>query len=381
MDNIINNYSIKGPVNLLFTRSEKSKKKEIKEYNMSGFVPKIKVETDKTSRPTVSVKNPINIGGIDVIKDSESDNDSVASGSTIEPQITMPKKHKSSSMKSNSKFNPDDYQNFVNSSKTKQKSDKDDSDSGSDVSESDSGGSDEGSEYSDYSDSGSEGSNKHKKDPKLEKQDILLKLLSLEKKGVVLTKKYSMSSKLSDLRFELELHKNNAEVDASVKFQQKFLMAAVTGLEFANKRFDPIGAKLDGWSESVMENLDDYETIFAKLHEKYKNRADLPPELQLLVTLVGSAFMFHLTKSLFSSAMPSGLNDLQNSEIMKNISAAMAQQSSQKPTVSGVSTQEITGPSMNLSSMLRDTDSESSGSIETSKEVTINQKGKRAINL
>lgn len=381
MDDIINNYSIKGPVNLLFTRSEKSKKKEIKEYNMSGFVPKIKVETDKTSRPTVSVKNPINVGGIDVIKDSESDNDSVASGSTIEPQISMPKKHKSSSMKSNSKFNPDDYQNFVNSSKTKQKPDKDDSDSGSEVSESDSGGSEEGSEYSDYSDSGSEGSVKHKKDPKLEKQDILLKLLALEKKGIILTKKYSMSSKLSDLRFELELHKNNAEVDASVKFQQKLLMAAVTGLEFANKRFDPIGAKLDGWSESVMENLDDYESVFAKLHEKYKNRADLPPELQLLVTLVGSAFMFHLTKSLFSSAMPGGLNDLQNSEIMKNISAAMAQQSSQKPTVSGVSTQEITGPSMNLSSMLRDTDSESSGSIETSKEVTINQKGKRAINL
>jgi hypothetical protein len=39
-----------------------------------------------------------------------------------------------------------------------------------------------------------------------------------------------MSSKLSDLRFELELHKNNAEVDASVKFQQKLLMAAVTGI-------------------------------------------------------------------------------------------------------------------------------------------------------
>jgi hypothetical protein len=381
MDDIINNYSIKGPVNLLFTRSEKSKKKEIKEYNMSGFVPKIKVETDKTSRPTVSVKNPINVAGVDVIKDSESDNDSVASGSTIEPQISMPKKHKSSSMKSNSKFNPDDYQNFVNSAKTKQKPDKDDSDSGSEVSESDSGGSEEGSEYSDYSDSGSEGSVKHKKDPKLEKQDILLKLLALEKKGIVLTKKYSMSSKLSDLRFELELHKNNAEVDASVKFQQKLLMAAITGLEFANKRFDPIGAKLDGWSESVMENLDDYESIFTKLHEKYKNRADLPPELQLLVTLVGSAFMFHLTKSLFSSAMPSGLNGLQNSEIMKNISAAMAQQSSQKSAVAGVSTQEITGPSMNLSSMLRDTDSESSGSIETSKEVTINQKGKRAINL
>ena len=377
MDEIIHNFSIKGPVNLLFTRSQKSKKKESKEYNMSGFVPKIKVETEKTSRPTVNVKNPISVGGINIIKDPDSDNDSIESGSTIEPQVSLPKKQK---QKFSSKFNPDDYQNFVNSSKTKQRADKDDSDE-SDGSGSGAEDSEEISDYSDYSDSESATSKKSKRDPKLEKQEILLKLLALEKKGIVLTKKYSMSSKLSDLRFELELHKNNAEIDLSVKFQQKILMAAVTGLEFANKRFDPIGAKLDGWSESVMENLDDYETVFIKLHEKYKNRADLPPELQLLVTLVGSAFMFHITKSLFSSAMPSGLNEVQNSEIMKNISAAMSQQNAQKPTVAGVSTREISGPSINLSSMMRGSDSESSGSVETSKEVTINQKGKRAINL
>ena len=59
----------------------------------------------------------------------------------------------------------------------------------------------------------------------------------------------------------------------------------------------------------------------------------------------------------------------------------MSQQNAQKPTVAGVSTREISGPSINLSSMMRGSDSESSGSVETSKEVTINQKGKRAINL
>lgn len=381
MAEIIDKYNIKGPVGLLFTRSEKSKKKENEDYTMSGFVPNIKLETDKTSRPTLKVKNPINVEGIDLIRDPESDQESDASGSTIEPQAYMPKKSKNINKPgkpSSSKFNPEDFQNFVNSSKAKKLPDKEDSES--DCSDS---GSDESrdSGYSDYSDSGSESSKKSKKNPKMEKQDILLKLLALEKKGIVLTKKYSMSSKLSDLKFELALHKNNAEVEVSVKFQQKVLMALVTGLEFANKRFDPLGAKLDGWSESIMENLDDYEIIFARLHEKYKNRADLPPELQLLVTLVGSAFMFHVTKTLFSSALPSGLNDLQNSEIMKNISAAMSRETA-KPSVSNVSSREISGPSMNLASMLdRDDESESSGSIETSKEVTINQKGKRAINL
>ncbi len=381
MNEIINKYSIEGPINLLFTRSLNSKKKEAKEYNMSGSIPKIKVETESMSRPNVKINNPISISGIDLIKDPDTDNESEISGSTIEANVAPPKKSKmhDTKSKSKSKFNPDDYQNFVNSSKAKHIPEKEDSDESED--------SESGSEsgYSDYSDSGSEKSEKSKKDPKLEKQEILLKLLALEKKGITLTKKYSMSSKLSDLRFELELHKNNAEVDVSVKFQQKLLMAAVTGLEFANKKFDPIGAKLDGWSESVMENLDDYESIFMRLHEKYKKRAELPPELQLLVTLVGSGFMFHVTKTLFSSAMPSGLNDIQSSEIMKNISAAMAKSNVQKPAVSGVSTREISGPSMNLSSMLKDdnsdSDSDSSGSVETSKEVTINQKGKRAINL
>ena len=70
MNEIIHNHSIKGPINLLFTRSQNCKKKETTGYNMSGFVPKIKVETDKTSRPIVNIKNPISVGGIDIIKDS-----------------------------------------------------------------------------------------------------------------------------------------------------------------------------------------------------------------------------------------------------------------------------------------------------------------------
>jgi hypothetical protein len=376
----IEKYNIKYPLNLLFTRSNDNKKIKSFNYNMSGSVPKIQIETENSSRPTVQIKNPISVKGIDVVKDSD-DSASDASGSTISAAAAPVKKTSLKNLKSKSKFNADDYQSFVNNSKKKAASD---SGSGSEsCSESGSGsesGSETGSEYSDYSDS-SDGSNvKEKKDPKQEKQEILIKLLALEKKGVELTKKYSMSSKLSDLRFELELHQGNMEKEMSVKFQQKILMAAVTGLEFANKKFDPIGAKLDGWSESVMDNLDDYDSVFERLHEKYKTRAELPPELQLLVTLAGSAFMFHVTKSLFSSALPSGENGLQNSEIMKNIAAAMSNSSG--PQTMKPNSKEISGPSMNLASMMRDDDdSVSNSTVETSKEVKINEKGKRAINI
>lgn len=390
MDKIIQNNNIKGPINLLFSRSQNDNKNNTYYYNnMSASMPKIKVQTENSSRPTVELKNPISVKGVDVIKDdSASDNESVSSGSTVEPQQTSkPKPEKKSSImpqRSKSKFDAEQYQQFLNSSKTKAPKNDDDSasDSGSEASGSEASGY---SDYSDYSGSAASGSNASgksdkKSSSKKDKQEILLKLLALEKKGVTLTKKYSMSSKLADLKFELNLHKDNAEVEASVKLQQKILMAAVTGLEFANKTFDPIGAKLDGWSESVMDNLDDYDSIFAKLHEKYKTRADLPPELQLLVTLAGSAFMFHVTKTMFNSVIsgPSGGSGNGNvsSDILKNISASLGGLSAPQPQQ-----KDMSGPSINLASVLGNDDATSSGTVETSKEVTINQRGKRSLNL
>ena len=47
------------------------------------------------------------------------------------------------------------------------------------------------------------------------------------------------------------------------------LMAFVSGLEFLNQKFDPFDLKLDGWAESVHENIDDYDDVFGELHEKY----------------------------------------------------------------------------------------------------------------
>ena len=343
---------------------------------MSGSVPKIKVETEQSYTP-VNVKSSLKVDGITLTHDDSDDTLSTVEQDEIPvPENVKSKKidkfnknSKISKSHKSARFAPEDYQNFINSSKTRtdKRYDSEDSDS-EDNSETD----DSGSEYSDdsKSESSTENTKSGKKNKIEEKQTILLKLYALEKKGVELTKKFSMNSSLSELKFEYELHKNEMEIEMSVKFQQKLLVAAITGLEFVNKKFDPIGAKLEGWSESIMDNLDDYETVFTKLHEKYKHRADLPPEIQLIVTLAGSAFMFHMTKSLFSSMMPANENP-KTAEIIKN----MAYQNS------NANSSEMSGPSTNFSSILKDSDSESSGSVETSKEVTVNQKGKRAINL
>ena len=57
-------------------------------------------------------------------------------------------------------------------------------------------------------------------------------------------------------------------IDNSIKFQRKMLMACITGLEFLNGKFDPFNVKLDGWSESVNENVNDYDDFCAKNKQK-----------------------------------------------------------------------------------------------------------------
>ena len=170
-----------------------------------------------------------------------------------------------------------------------------------------------------------------------EKLRILRKLEALEKKGIQLTKKYNMDSPLAEMQGEYEMIKQEKEKNNSVKFQGKMLMAAVSAIEFLNAKFDPFDVKLDGWGESVSENLDDYDDVFGELHEKYGGKAAMAPELKLLFMLGGSAAMLHMTNTMFKSSMP-GMDDImrQNPELMQQFTqAAVNSMSRENPGFSG----------------------------------------------
>ena len=156
-----------------------------------------------------------------------------------------------------------------------------------------------------------------------EKFTILRKLEALEQKGIHLTKKYTMDSSLSEMQGEYENIIADKERKSSVKFQGKVLTALITGIEFLNNRFDPFDVKLDGWSEQFNENLDDYDEIFAELHDKYHSKAKMAPELKLLFQLGASGMMIHMTNTMFKSAIP-GMDDImkQNPELMQQFTQA-----------------------------------------------------------
>jgi hypothetical protein len=156
-----------------------------------------------------------------------------------------------------------------------------------------------------------------------EKFKYLRKLEALEKKGVELSKKYTMESSLTEMQGEYETIMEEKSKQNSVKFQGNMMMAIINGIEFLNNRFDPFDIKLDGWGEQINENITDYDEIFAELYEKYKSRAAMAPELKLLFQLGGSAMMVHMTNTMFKSAMP-GMDDIlrQNPDLMRQFQTA-----------------------------------------------------------
>jgi hypothetical protein len=170
-----------------------------------------------------------------------------------------------------------------------------------------------------------------------EKFQLLRKLNALEEKGIALSKHYTMDSSLDEMKGEYEYIISEKEKKNSINFQAKVLTTLITGLEFLNNKFDPFDIKLDGWSEQINENVDDFEDVFAELHEKYKSKAKMAPELRLMFQLAGSGMMIHMTNTMFKSAIP-GMDDImrQNPDLMNQFTkAAVNSMENTNPGVAG----------------------------------------------
>jgi hypothetical protein len=156
-----------------------------------------------------------------------------------------------------------------------------------------------------------------------EKKKYLRKLEFFEKKGIQLTKKYDMDSNLDEMKCESEMIEDEKIRQNSIKFQGNLLLTIVNGIEYMNNKFDPFDVNLDGWGEQIQENIEDYDDVFSELHEKWKNKATISPELKLLFQLGSSAVMVHMTNSIFKTALP-GMDDIlkQNPDLMRQFQNA-----------------------------------------------------------
>jgi Family of unknown function (DUF5767) len=187
-----------------------------------------------------------------------------------------------------------------------------------------------------------------------EKADLLNKIARLAKKGLHTSNRLSSYSDIEEIRTEYKRLTYAIDAERAIRFQKRMLIACVSGLEFLNKRFDPFDLQLDGWSENVMENQDDYDGVFEELYQKYNAKVNVAPEVKLIMMVGGSAMMFHLTNSMFKSAMPDMNKVLkQNPDLVKNmVDAVQRTQAGGNASTAGPQQREMRGPGLDLSSLM-----------------------------
>lgn len=158
------------------------------------------------------------------------------------------------------------------------------------------------------------------------KMEALTQLERMDRKGIGGTK-MTVANSLDEINAEVARRKDSKNLEASIRFQRSMLTTVTNGLEFLNNRYDPLGVALDGWSESIHENIEDYDEIFEELYDKYKDKSKVAPEVRLVMTLGLSAAMCHVTNTMFKSKTP-GMEDIlrKNPELRAQMARAAAEQ-------------------------------------------------------
>jgi hypothetical protein len=128
---------------------------------------------------------------------------------------------------------------------------------------------------------------------------------------------FNMDSNYDEIEDEYEGALEHKRKRDAVKLQQNWMITAINTIEYGNAMFNPFDINLDGWGESVSEDIDSYDDIFEQLHEKYKG-GKMSPELALLLKLGFSASVIHFSNKALSGAAP-GVNEImrQSPELMR----------------------------------------------------------------
>lgn len=157
------------------------------------------------------------------------------------------------------------------------------------------------------------------------KMDILKKLVELVKvHKIQLSQNYNITSDYDTMKQEHDYHKSIRDRYNGINYLMYLLKGLCWGIEVANDSFNPFDFKLEGWSDNVSSNEEDFRETLGELYDKYfKSGKAYPPEIKLIFLLAMSAFQFHGANYFFANKFKGLGETFQNnpglSEKLKNV--------------------------------------------------------------
>uniref|UniRef100_A0A6C0CJZ5 Uncharacterized protein n=1 Tax=viral metagenome TaxID=1070528 RepID=A0A6C0CJZ5_9ZZZZ len=166
-----------------------------------------------------------------------------------------------------------------------------------------------------------------------EKCRILLKFDRLRDRGIRVDKDFTMHSDLKEMQYELERITEHIRRKNGTKFAERLLVTGITGIEWLNTKFDPIGLYLDGFSDSIANDIDSYDDVMEDLYVKYRGKAEVAPELTLLFSLLSAGTMYHLQNSHKKKQLPASKSNSKDPEPSSERPATPPPKPRPRPTV------------------------------------------------
>ena len=152
-----------------------------------------------------------------------------------------------------------------------------------------------------------------------ERDDLLFKLDCLKQRGVELPKKFNHTSSIEEMRSVYERFHRSQQMESGLQISRKLLIGFTGLVEWANHRYDPLGAKLDGWSTNIMANVEDFDHALLRVWERYGSAmGEINPILELVFGVAMSGVMYHFTQRHIET-------ELNNQEIDREDPAFLAE--------------------------------------------------------
>lgn len=203
-----------------------------------------------------------------------------------------------------------------------------------------------------------------------------------KKKNIEIPSHINSDSPYHELKSHDALLRSDYKMDKSVQMCKKVLVGVSSVFEYLNTRFDPIGLKIDGFSENINDTKDEYDEVFEELYLKYEEKISTPPEVRLIMMFGGSLASYHILNTMTKKMKES---DVPEQKVYSSSSAfRMPDQSPNNP----VNIRKISNPkndeNKDIQDILKEIEKESkqeTESVGTSTSTIRRKRGKKSIGL
>ena len=138
------------------------------------------------------------------------------------------------------------------------------------------------------------------------KREVYENLQKLKDKGIRIPH-FTEDSDLDEMNDYYEMKSSDLRRRKGVRTMRKVVTTGASLVEFVFGKWNPLNLELEGWSESMNENITDFDDVFEEFADKYfRDRSKLPVEIRLVGLILWSALSFHFSNQMAKNMMKNG---------------------------------------------------------------------------